>query len=406
MRFTDTVDTPPSFVLKYYLYTAIKSARFSVAVWVVYLTSEGISFSQIGFLDGIYSVAIIAFEIPTGYIGDRLGRRNSIVVSLLLSAAGSIGFALTGSFLTFASLYIGLAVGQTFRSGTASAWLYDVLDERLDGDQFAHVRGRGKAFGYVVGGAAAVVGGYLGELSLAYPWILEGVVMLFAVPVVLSLPETDTTGDQTDFRLPDAIPVIRDHLPTRPLRSFVLYTGVVSGVLGTINFFVQPVSLDAGFTPGTLGWLFAGFTIVSAAVSYNTGRIKERFGVAQWFRVAPMVLGVGFGLLYWLPAAVVPLFFLHKIVRGVGGSLRGQFVNDRTGSFGRATVLSAISMVTALLVLPFEVGGGMLADEIGAVPTMAVLGGVLVVVLLIITVVEDPFTASGSDPPEAAVSDD
>lgn len=108
-----------------------RSAHFSVAVWVVFLTSRGIDFSQVGFLDGAFSLALIAFEVPTGYIGDRIGRRNSILVSIVVSAVASIGFAFSHSFPLFVTVYVGLAVAQTFRSGTDTAWFYDALGERL-----------------------------------------------------------------------------------------------------------------------------------------------------------------------------------------------------------------------------------------------------------------------------------
>lgn len=388
---------PESFILKYYGYSMTRSAHFSMAVWVVFLSSRGISFSQIGFLDGAFSLALIAFEVPTGFIGDRIGRRNSILMSIIVSAVASIGFAFSYSFPLFVTVYVGLAIAQTFRSGTDTAWLYDTLGERLDEDQFTHVKGRANALGYVTMAVSAVIGGYVGDINLAYPWVMEGVAYLVGIPLVLSFPETAATDDdEQTFRLFDALPAIKRQLPKRPLRSFILYTGILYGVAGAINFFVQPISVDFGFNPDTLGWLFAGFTLLSAAVSYNSGWIKRRFGVEQWFRVAPMVLGIAFAALYWLPAAAVPMFFLLKVVRNSTEPFEGQFINDHTGSFGRATVLSAVAMAHSVIVFPFEVGGGVLGDTLGAIPAISVLGGILVVGVLLVTVVEDPFADTGS----------
>nr|WP_176705272.1 MFS transporter [Halobacterium sp. GN101] len=165
-------------------------------MWVVFLTSRGIDFSQVGFLDGAFSLALIAFEVPTGYIGDRIGRRNSILVGIVVSAVASIGFAFSHSFPLFVTVYVGLAVAQTFRSGTDTAWLYDALGERLTEERFTHVKGRANALGYVMTALAAVVGGYVGNINLAYPWIMEGVAYLIGIPLVLSFPETDITDDE------------------------------------------------------------------------------------------------------------------------------------------------------------------------------------------------------------------
>lgn len=43
-------------------------------------------------------------EIPTGYIGNRVGRRNSLVFGTALIAATLVGISFAGSFLTLAML--------------------------------------------------------------------------------------------------------------------------------------------------------------------------------------------------------------------------------------------------------------------------------------------------------------
>jgi len=60
-------------------------------------------------------------------------------------------------------------------------------------------------------------------------------------------------------------------------------------------------------------------------------------------------------------------------------SFAGQYINDRIGTMGRATVLSAMAMVSGLAVVPFQLGSGILSDVASPLFALAVAGGVLVV---------------------------
>ncbi len=47
---------------------------------MLFVQSKGLSYTQIMLLDGIWSTGIVVGEVPTGYLGDRMGRRNSLLV--------------------------------------------------------------------------------------------------------------------------------------------------------------------------------------------------------------------------------------------------------------------------------------------------------------------------------------
>lgn len=391
-------------VLKYYLFEATRNAHLSGPIWVLFLLSRGVSYSGVGLLDAVFSLTVLVAETPTGYLGDRIGRRRALVLGTLGSSVGSVAFAFAGSLPGFLLAYVTLAVARTFTSGSDSAWLYDTLRARTDESQFAEIRGRGKSLGLIVSAVAAVAGGLLGSVNLAWPWIVSGVLTAAGVPVVLSFPTPDSDGMDTDGRDASgtadrdpgpfaALRLARDRLLGPDLRWFIVYTGVFAAVMGVINFFVQPVTVNAvpelpsvyGISLDgvvVVGLVFAAFRLVAAVVTARAGWIRERVGVEGWFRAAPIALGGLFAGVALLPVAAVPLFFVLRAVRSVTEPLQGQHLNDNTGSVGRATTLSAVAMLHSLLIPPFELGGGALADAVGEISAMALLGGFLVVAAL------------------------
>lgn len=59
-------------------------------------------------------------------------------------------------------------------------------------------------------------------------------------------------------------------------------------------------------------------------------------------------------------------------------SFAAQYVNDRIGSVGRATVSSAMAMGGGLAVIPFRLGSEVISDLVSPLIALAVAGGVLV----------------------------
>lgn len=62
------------------------SARFWVATFVYYLTTRGIPTGEVFYLMGIYYVASLLFEYPTGVIGDYYSHRISVYLGYLTVA--------------------------------------------------------------------------------------------------------------------------------------------------------------------------------------------------------------------------------------------------------------------------------------------------------------------------------
>ncbi|PSQ16754.1 MFS transporter [Halobacteriales archaeon QS_8_69_26] len=404
---------PPGFVLKYYAYRATMAVGFTAPIWYLYVLSNGVSYAELAVIDAVWWGGLVLFEIPTGYVGDRIGRRRGLVVASLMTVAAQVAMAGAGDFGHFLVIFAWWALAATFRSGTDDAWLYDALKARTDSDEFARIRGRGEAVKYVVAGVTALAGGYIASVSMPLAYLGSAAATALSVPVLLTFPAADgtanggsnTESDDDRFTVLDALPVIRGAFTRAPLRTFVPYVGLFMGVFWGVNFFVQPVADGLGVSTTGLGWMFAGFTLLGAVVSYNAGAIRDRFGARGWFTVVPPLLGAVFVGVALLPAAAIPAFFLMRGLRGATTPLANQFINDRVGSVGRATLLSTAGMVYYVAIIPFELAAGSLADVVGPITTIGLFGAVLVTGSALFLAVGSPFGTGDAAPAEGTPAD-
>ncbi|WP_231184416.1 MFS transporter [Haladaptatus sp. DYF46] len=386
-----------SAIYKYYCYQATVSFGFFSPIFTLFLLYRNLDYTQIALLSTLYTTLTIVGEIPTGYVGDRIGRRDSLVISSVCMTLSILGFVVARSFLALAVLYVLWTLALVFRSGSDDAWLYDHLRAELDADEFARVRGRGMAVNRAVTVVTVLGGGVLYELDPRLPFLASGVLNGAGVVVLSTLPRNRGYGDadSDDVLSPsDAVGVIRRHLSVPPLRSFVVYVALFFAAVGVVESYVQPIATGPlGIPVELMGPLYAGFTLVSAGVSYYAGAIEETVGLRTTTLLVPVLLCVSFVLPVFAPLLALPMFVARTGSNTLLRPLVNQYINDHSESVGRATILSAASMAYAALRLPLTLVGGFAADAYSPLVTVAAVGVVVLVGLALVALWGSPVQA-------------
>jgi MFS family permease len=309
----------PRVILTYYLYQSTVTFGFFWPVFTVFLLDSGLNFTQITLLNSISAGFIVIGKVPTGYIGDRIGRRDSLVISSVLFSASIFGFLVAQTFLEFVLLWIVWSFATTFQSGSDDAWLYDTLKDRSEEKQYTHVRGRGGSVNMWVTAGTSLIAGGLYTIQPILPFLAGGSLLALGVPVLLSLPRNPQHADDTEtFTVIDALPVLRKRLSEPPLRSFILYIALFLGITAVIDNFIQPIVVDAiGLSVTTLGPIYAGFSIMAAITSYYAGAIEDALTTRWAVAAIPLVTGFVLCLPLLVPAVALPAFFIMKSSRTV-----------------------------------------------------------------------------------------
>ncbi|GGK79413.1 MFS transporter [Haloarcula sebkhae] len=289
---------------------------------------------------------------------------------------GGLAFAQTLVPLAFALAT--WAVGTTFRSGTADAWLYDALTQFGASDTYTHVRGRGQALKLAATAVTAVIGGVLYSRLIIAPFILTAGLLAVNAVIVFSFPAVSDESSRSQSESWHLLTTRRDlkHLFDQPgVRSFVGYTILLFGLVEVAKTFIQPIvaGSQVGLPVAAVGGLYASFNIVAAGASATTGRIERTIGRRGWFLVAPFLLAGSFILLPVVPALAVPSFIGMEAIWKVSQTFQYSVVNERTPDRRRATILSAVSLGGGVSAITFRAIGGVVADMSGPLLMLAVL---------------------------------
>ena len=167
------------------------SKWFSLVMPVIvpFYKNMGLTITEIMMLKSVYSIVIVALEIPSGYFADVIGRKKTLVAGALLGALGFVIYSFSGSYAGFIVAEISLGAGQSFISGADSAMLYDTLMSGSREKEYTRFEGINASVGNFSEAFSGIAGGAIPLISLRFPFYAQAIIASTAIPAALTLVE-------------------------------------------------------------------------------------------------------------------------------------------------------------------------------------------------------------------------
>jgi MFS family permease len=363
MRATAVTMRPGSVVRTFLAISGLFTLAASV-IWGVntlFLLDAGLDIFQVFIANAAFTAGMVIFEIPTGVVADTSGRRRSFLLSaatLLVSTLAYVAIAAVGGGLALfvaASLLLGL--GFSFYSGAVEAWLVDALKATGYQGQLDQVFARGE----MVSGAAMLVGsvggGVLGNLDLAWPFVVRALLLggVFLVGLgwmhdVGFTPRTTTLAAmpaEMGRVLHASVEFGWRSRPVRLLMLLSLFQGgyMMWGFYAWPPYFLELLGRDAVWVSGVVAALVALSTIAgNTLVELFTRVCGRRTTLLLWAAgvMVAAVVGVGLAGSFWLALA---LLLVATVAEGVAMPVQQAYLHQVVPSSQRATVVSSVSLV-------------------------------------------------------------
>jgi MFS transporter, DHA3 family, tetracycline resistance protein len=346
---------------------------------VYYVRDAGLGPFELVLVGTVMEAAIFCFEVPTGVVADRYGRRLSVIVAFAVQGAAFVVLALeptTAGVLAASALW---GFGWTFESGALQAWIVDELGAR----DLQRVFLRGSRWGYVGAFVGLVAGAALAAASLRLTITLGGVgFLVLAAVLALVMPERGFRAQASDVRFPfrdlarsalEAGREVRAHPVLRLIVTVTFFFGAFTeGIdrLGEIHY-LRDVGLPHVGALDPVVW-FSVMGIAGLASSFFLAgalakRIAPQRGLdpSRTLLVLDSTLLVGvlvFALTGSFAFAFAAMWVANR-ARGLRQPIFDAWLNENVTSERRATVLSIASQADAI----GQVGGGPILGGVGSV---------------------------------------
>ena len=127
-------------------FSALAFTPCFVPVVVLFWQANGLDLQAVFWLQGLFALAVVLLEVPTGMVADRLGKRTSLLCGELALLTGLGIYAMGTGFWTFLLAEVVLALGAALFSGADSALLYDTLKALDRVHEYSEREGRAKGW--------------------------------------------------------------------------------------------------------------------------------------------------------------------------------------------------------------------------------------------------------------------
>ncbi len=327
-------------------------------------------------------------EVPTGILGDRFGRRRSVVIGLFLLGLSEASMLIASHLWHFIALQVVLGFGFAFISGSQQALVVDSIPQNLPDRDAAVKRALGRL-------SAASQLGFVVSFAMAGLLFVDTQLTRFIIPIAMTAgalwlgalivsfaheaPVQHEAHAHTSslMLLRSSASLLRDD---RVFRRIVLLSILANSLGWYWIALYQPFLASANVPAAWFGPALAFGTLIGAWVNGNIERIERRLPR----RHALLMLTVLPGVLYVLmgfeqgAATALVLFIAQQGTMNAASPLINALANQRINARYRATALSLMSLLTTLYLAVVGVPIGALAEW--SLPVLFVGMGLLIII--------------------------
>ena len=349
----------------YYVLTAGNTLAASL-IWginTIFLLDAGLTNFEAFAANACFTAGMVLFEIPTGVVADRWGRRASFLCGTLTLAVTTglyvLLWRLHSGFAWWAIVSALLGLGFTFFSGATEAWLVDALTATRFEGQLEGVFARGQVVMGTMTLGGSVAGGFLAQLTnLGVPYVARAAVLLamFVLALIMmhDLGFTPSRGDRLLVEVKKIMNRSIEHGLKVPAVRAIMLAGMFSGGVGIYVYYaLQPHLLNLWGNPkaygiaGLVAALVAGAQIIGGLLTPWIRRaFKRRTSALLILEALAVAMLALIGLIgnFWV---VVVLITLWGLVGFAGGPIRQAYLNGMIPSQERATILTFDSLINS-----------------------------------------------------------
>ncbi|MTI47459.1 MAG: MFS transporter [Firmicutes bacterium] len=371
-------------IKNYYFYSTFAELLILGPIMVLFLLAKGLSFTQIMLLQSIAAVSVVVFEVPTGAVADKFGRKLSMILGASFWGISLFVYMVGKSFIVFMIAEIVFSIGATLKSGADTALIYDSLKKHKVEGEFQRIEGNARAFSLYAQAIGSIIAGFIYGIDRNLPMLVSIIFMIITIIVAIRFDEPpieEKEGNHEAKYLSHIIESGKYIINHEKIKAILLFSTVFFVFYRAGFWFFQPYMKSVNIPVEAFGIIFFVFNITAAFVSKRSHKIMQMTKprtltfMAVLIIVSFLILGV---TKIWVGVAAI---LLQQAARGLYRPVTRKYLNKHIPSDKRATILSFNSLVTNIAVaiaLPFM---GVLMDSTNVYISHLILALVMIILI-------------------------
>lgn len=270
-----------------------------IPIMSLFFLAKHLNFGEIGILFAVFSLTGFLFEIPTGYLGDKFGRKYSVTIGLAILSLTAYIWTLLNSVFIFA-IFAGIwMLGLAFISGSFEGYIYDYLKSKKKEEYYDKLLSMSGTVLYGAGAIGSIVGAYLFSININYPYYLLAILFFLCLVITLFM-DNDVVIE--DGELEEQLKVFSGMSYVYKHKNILWITLFVSLLFGFFSYFRgsvdKPYILDLGV-----------FDVQWLGVFVAISMVVQSMFISQFERLKSKLKESGIIILYWILSSI-PLLIM------------------------------------------------------------------------------------------------
>lgn len=374
-------------IWKLYLLKTLMGMFLVIPIIVLFFQDNGLTLQEVFILQGAFTLSLVIWELPSGYLSDRWGRKNTCTLAGFCYFLAVLIYSMSNGFWGFLVGELILGIGVSFFSGTLEALTYDTLLELKEEKTYRKVHGHQAFLHFGAEALGSVIGGALATYSLRAPMLATLVPFAgtFLVSLTLEEPKRHTMSDTAHLQA--MLRICKQTFASAPLRSVIILHACISTLTMIFFWFTQPFQMDTGLPLAYFGLAHAVIVAAGAIASKCTHTMERWIDDRLFLMLIALIVLVGYfavGSMYTIYGLI--FFLTTRVCWGFLSPLSSDLINRMTSSDIRATVLSVKGFAFRLLFTIISPLIGAAADVYTVQQAMIMVGitGVIVIGIVLI----------------------
>lgn len=371
-----------------FLFRAFTEVKILNAIVVLFYLARGVTYEQVFLLTIVFSVGTLLFEIPSGYLADKIGRKKVLIIGAFAVVGVQVVSFFAFGFWELAVVQIFVAIADSMFSGTEEALVYDSLKEIKKESLVTKVMGRLSSSRHITKIIFPTIGAIIAKDLLEWQFdLIIGINLGFSILAVIVLlfilepkHKVSLEEEETGVYIQSLTTIWKQPFLLRAAMNKILI--FVASVL--VWRVYQPYMLELGVTVVWLGIFYVFLHGGSFLLKWNTHKIAEKFGVIPLLGWTAVVFGLFSLAVAWIQWA--PFVFIATLVLLYSANARiplfPELMNKLIHSRSRATTLSNLNVFKAIVDIPMFLLAAYVA-QFGTGTPMIIAGVAAGLVLLV-----------------------
>lgn len=335
-----------------YMYGFFSNVMFELVIWMLYLQHIGWSIAEIALLQLVINWSQMFWELPSGFLADKIGRKNSIIFGqLLMLLYTAMYFIAEVHWAMYVGFFI-FGLGLALISGSDQALIYTSLSAEKR-TMYTKYYGVYNALAFAAVALGNVFGGFLQTID--WNWVFIGSVIFHGLSILMIMFTKERTNETPEDEDDDQIGVfasVIDFLKTNTQYKILIV--IVALTQGTISLLYQYGSVYLKSFALTIPVISTSFGIIdgiSAAVALTVYTLGKKFGVPKviFNSLLLTLILILIPIVSQITWIVLLAFMLFNLLFEIWDTSLNNLMQDTIPDKSRATLLSFANLFTSFL---------------------------------------------------------